>query len=120
MRILLDTRKIDDSYKDEDGDWIHSTKTVIDRKALLKYEKGNYSFLFENWFDDIENFEMGLYAKVQLGHFYNLVNPLGEYLFPDWHGDIKFHGNNLIYCYAVSKTCRPTGIITGRLFEGCN
>lgn len=104
LRILLDTREVDDSYKDEDGDWIHSTKTVIDRKALLRYEDGNYSFLFDNWFDDIDNFEIGLYAKVRLGSFYNLVNPLGEYLFSEWHGDIEFYGNNLIYCYTAPKT----------------
>lgn len=101
--ILFDTREVDDSYKDEDGDWIHSTKTVIDRKALLKYEDGHYSFFIDNWFNDIDNFEIGLYAKVRLGRFYNLINPLGEYLFPDWHGEIEFHGNNLIYCYPVSN-----------------
>lgn len=103
LSILFDTREVDDSYKDEDGDWIHSTKEVIDRKALLKYEEGNYSFLIENWFDDIDNFEIGLYAKVRLGRFYNLINPMGEYLFTDWHGDIEFHGNNLIYCYTATR-----------------
>lgn len=100
LRILLDTCESDNSYRYDDGDWIRSTKKVIERKALLKYEKGNYFFLFENWFDDIDNFKIGLYAKVRLGRFYNLVNPLGEYIFPNWHQDIKFYGNNLICCYA--------------------
>ena len=100
LRILLDTCEFDNSYRDDDGDWVRSTKTVIERKALLRYENGNYSFLFENWFDDIDNFEIGLYAKVRLGRFYNLVNPLGEYIFPNWHEDIEFYGNNLICCYA--------------------
>ena len=100
LRILLDTCEFDNSYRDDDGDWVRSTKTVIERKALLRYEKGNYSFLFENWFDDIDNFEVGLYAKVRLGCFYNLVNPLGEYIFPNWYEDIEFYGNNLICCYA--------------------
>ena len=73
LRILLDTSEVSYSYRDEDWDLIHSTETIIDRKALLKYEEGNYSFLFDNWFDDVDNFETGLYAKVRLGGFYNLV-----------------------------------------------
>lgn len=103
LLILYDTRVVDDSYKDEDGDWISSTKTVVDRKAFIKYEEGKYSFLIDNWFDDIDGFTMGLYAKVHLGPFCNLVTPLGEYLFPNWFVEIEFQGNNLIYCYAESK-----------------
>ncbi len=114
LSILFDTRKVNESYKDKDGDWIHSTKEVIDRKAIIKYEEGNYSFLIENWFDDIDNFEIGLYAKVRLGRFYNLINPMGEYLFPYWHDDIEFHGNNLIYCYTAPRTPRICSIYDKR------
>lgn len=100
LKILFENKEVNDSYKDEDGDWIHSTKTVIDRKALIKYDEGKYTFLIENWFDDIDNFEIGLYAKVRLGNLYNLIKPTGEYLFPDWHHDIYFQENGLIYCYS--------------------
>lgn len=104
LYILYDSREVDYSYKDEDGDWIHSTRTVVDRKALLTKCNGKYSFLIENWFDDIDNFESGLYAKVRLGQLYNLISPLGEYLFPNWFGDIEVLGNNLIFCYSLEPT----------------
>ena len=107
LSILFEARDVDDSYKDEDGDWIHSTKTVVDRKAFVKCENGKYAFLIDNWFDDIDDFTIGLYAKVRLGCFCNLVTPLGEYLFHNWFGEIEFHGNNLIYCYAPSKAIAP-------------
>ena len=100
LKILIEKREVNDSSKDEDGDWIHSTKTVIDRKALIKYDEGKYTFLIENWFDDIDSFEIGLYAKARLGDLYNLIKPTGEYLFPHWHHDISFQVNGLIYCYS--------------------
>ena len=75
-----------------------------DRKALIKIEDGKYSFLKDNWFDDIDGFEYGLYAKVRLGNHFNLILPTGEYLFPDWKGDIVIHGQNLIFCYKVKNS----------------
>ena len=114
LHILLDTREMDNSYRDEDGDWIHSTKIVVVRKAFLKYEEGHYSFLFDNWFDDIDNFEIGLYAKVRLGDFYNLVTPSGEYLFHHWHEDIEFCGNNLICCHGISQYLSYNQILIAR------
>ena len=97
--------------------WVYSTKKVVNRKAFIKYENGKYSFLIDNWFDDIDGFTKGLYAKVRLGRFCNLVTPLGEYLFPNWFADIEFHGNNLIFCYYSRqiKTTSPNGDPSARV-----
>ena len=102
--ILFETRNEDNSYRDEDGDWVHSTNSVISREAFIKKEGEKYSFLIDYWFDEIDNFSSGLYAKVRLGQFYNLINPLGDFLFSNWYGKIEFHGNNLIYCYEPQRT----------------
>lgn len=107
LSILFDPVEVEDSYKDEDGDWWHPKKIVIARKAFIKLEDGRYSFLLENWFDDIDNFETGLYAKVKLGDLYNFINPLGEYLFPFWYNEIEFHGGSLFYCYSFVMGDKP-------------
>ncbi len=109
--ILVETKEEEYSYRDEDGDLVYSKRTIIVRKAFIKYEDEKYSFLIDNWFDDIDNFSLGLYAKVQLGGFYNLVNPLGEYLFSEWFAKIDLYGNNLFCCYV------PSSVTKSNLYE---
>lgn len=101
--ILSEIEKVDASYKDEDGDWIHDTKDIVAREAFVCLDGENTKFLVDNWFDSIDGFIWGFYAKVKLGGVYNLYKPTGEYLFPYWYGDIITLGDNLLYCKRVGK-----------------
>lgn len=101
--ILSEIEKVDTSYKDEDGDWIHDAKDIVAREAFVWLDGENSKFLVDNWFDSIDGFICGFYAKVKLGGVYNLFKPTGEYLFPNWYGDIITFGDSLIYCKRVGK-----------------
>ncbi len=94
--LLSETHVEERKERDEDGDWCTVSETVLDRMAFVKCTDGKFSFLLDNWFDEIDHFEMGLYAKVRLGRFYNLVTPDGDYVFPYWQGNIEKKDNLLV------------------------
>jgi len=113
LYVLTETKTEKNSYRDEDGDWVSSTRTVIVRRALLKKIQGLFCFVKEFWFDDIEGFYLGFCAKVKLGGHFNFIFPNGQFLLPAWYKDISIIGNGLFRCADES------GIIDIYTQDGC-
>lgn len=95
--VLSETKQETTSYKDEDGDYVHDTNTVVVRETLVSIKEDNAYFVIDNWFDSIDNFGYGLYAKVKLGFLYNLIRPDGVFVLPFWYNEIVPIGEKLFF-----------------------